>query len=295
MYNIEPQGLSGYRKQKISVHRKRLIYDLRMLSRRNNMNAATCGLIVSTALLFAAPAAHTAPTGHTAQLTVAVAANVKYAFDELAAEFIRESGIEVRGVSGASGQLVAQIKNGAPFDVFLSADLEYPEALYREKLAIGPPMVYASGVLVLWTRKPLDLGKGISVLADRAVKKIVIADPRLAPYGRESLRALEHFKLRAAVEAKLVYGESIAQVSQYIDTGAADIGFTAKSVVLAPGIVERGRWAELPADSYEPIAQGVVILQYAQRDHAQEARRFLEFLSSPAARAIFAKYGYLLP
>lgn len=228
-------------------------------------------------------------------LTVAVAANVKYAFNDLAAEFRKESGIDVRAVLGSSGQLAAQIMNGAPFDVLLSADMEYPEALYKEKLAVTAPRVYANGVLVLWTRKPIDLGKGLAVLADPAVQKIAIANPKLAPYGREAIHALEHAGLRAAVEPKLVYGESIAQTSQYIDTGSADVGFTAKSVVLAPEVAGRGKWVEVPGDSYQPIAQGVVVLKHGDVTDPQNARKFVAFLFSPAARAIFVRYGYLLP
>ncbi len=228
-------------------------------------------------------------------LTVAVAANVKYAFNDLAAEFRKESGIEARGVFGSSGQLTAQIRNGAPFDVLLSADMEYPEALYKEKLAVTAPRVYANGVLVLWTRKPIDLGKGILVLADPAVQKIAIANPKLAPYGRGAIHALEQAGLRAIVEPKLIYGESIAQTSQYIDTGSADIGFTAKSVVMAPEVTGRGKWVELPKDSYQPIAQGVVVLKHGDVAAPESARKFVAFLFSPAARVIFERYGYLTP
>lgn len=228
-------------------------------------------------------------------LTVAVAANVKYAFDDLAAEFGKASGIEVKGVVASSGKIAAQVKNGAPYDVFLSADTEYPETLYKEGFAAMPPKIYACGALVLWTRKNLDLGKGLAVLADPAVTKVAVANPRLAPYGREAIKALDYYKLRGAVEPKLVYGESIAQVNQYVDTGTADVGFTAKSIVVAPETAGRGKWVEVPAESYAPIAQGAVILKHGSYSNAEEARRFFAFLFSPAARAIFQKYGYTLP
>jgi molybdate transport system substrate-binding protein len=229
------------------------------------------------------------------QLTVAVAANVKYAFDELAQEFRKETGIEARSVIGSSGKLTAQITSGAPYDVMLSADMEYPQALYGDKMAVTVPKAYANGVLVLWTQNRLDLGKGIQVLSDPSVRKIAIANPRLAPYGREALHALEYFGLRAAVEPRLVYGESIAQVNQYIDSKAADIGFTAKSVVLAPEMQGRGKWIEVPRGSYQPIAQGVVILQHGAETQAESSRKFVAFLFSPQARAIFEKYGYVMP
>jgi len=228
-------------------------------------------------------------------LMIAVAANVKFAFADLQQAFTRQTGIEVKSVFGSSGKLTAQIKSGAPFDAFLSANMKYPENLYKSGLAITKPRVYANGVLVLWTLKPLDLGKGIQVLNDPAVQKIAVANPRLAPYGREAINALEHFKLRSTVEPKLIYGENISQVSQYIDSKSADIGFTAKSVVLAPQLAGQGKWIELPRDSYQPIAQGVVILKHAEEANSENAQRFLAFLASPAARKIFEKYGYLLP
>jgi molybdate transport system substrate-binding protein len=230
-----------------------------------------------------------------APLTVAVAANVKFAFDDLATEFQKETGIEVKSVFGSSGKLTAQIKSGAPFDVFLSADMAYPETLYKEGMATAAPRVYANGVLVLWTLNPLDLSKGIEILRDPAVQKIAVANPQLAPYGREAINALDHFKLRAAVESRLIYGESISQVNQYIDSKSADIGFTAKSVVLAPQVAGKGKWVEVPKDSYQPIAQGVVILKHGAETNAKAAQRFMEFLASPAARGIFEKYGYLIP
>lgn len=242
------------------------------------------GLLATHSLSFAA-----------APLNVAVAANMKFAFDELQAEFTRSSGIAISSVVASSGKIAAQVKSGAPFDVFLSADMEFPEALYKEGLATAAPKVYARGLLVLWTTGALDLKAGVNVLTDAAVQKVAIANPKLAPYGEEAMRVLEHYRLRAAVEPKLIYGESIAQVNQYIDTGSASIGFTAKSVVLAPQLKGRGRWVELPRESYQPIAQGVVILKHGADTNAAAAQRFVEFLASPAARAIFEKYGYLLP
>lgn len=228
-------------------------------------------------------------------LTVAVAANVKFVFDELKAEFKKSSGIEVNGVFASSGKINAQIKSGAPYDVFLSADMEFPAALYKEGFAVAAPKAYARGVLVLWTLQPLDLKQGLEVLKSSAVKRVAMANPKLAPYGREAMRALEHFNLRAAVEPKLIYGESIAQVNQYIDTKSVEIGFTAKSVVLAPQMQGRGKWIELPRESYQPIEQGVVLLKHGAEKHAEPAKRFMEFMASASARSILQKFGYILP
>ena len=228
-------------------------------------------------------------------LTVAVAANVKFVFDELRTEFKKSTGIDANGVFASSGKINAQIKSGAPYDVFMSADMEFPQALYKDGLAVTPPTVYAQGVLVLWTLQPLDMSRGMEVLKDPSVKKVAIANPKLAPYGLEGMRALDYFKLRAAVEPKLIYGESIGQVNQYIDTQAVEIGFTAKSVVLAPQMLGHGKWIEVPRESYQPISQGIVMLKHGADTNAAAAKKFLEFMASVKARGILEKFGYVLP
>ena len=228
-------------------------------------------------------------------LTVAVAANVKYAFDELATEFTEQTGVAVRGVVSSSGKLTSQIKSGAPYDVFLSADMEYPAILFKDGQATSPPKVYANGALVLWTAKDVDLSKGVAGLADSSIKKVAIASPKLAPYGREAIKALDFYKVRAAVEPKLVYGESISQVNQYIDTKSVEVGFTAKSVVLSPELQGKGKWVEVPNESYAPIAQGIVILRHGSENNGEAARKFYGFVFSSKAQAILTKYGYKLP
>lgn len=240
-------------------------------------------------LLFCGAAAGAEP------LTVAVAANVKYAFEDLAAEFKKETGIEVQGVFGASGQIVAQVKSGAPYDVFLSADTEYPEALYKDGLATAAPRVYAIGVLVLWTRKDIDLGKGIAAVNDPVVAKVAIANPKLAPYGRAAIQALEKAGLSKSTGPKLVYGESIGQTLQFADAGAADVAFVAKSQVISAEMAGRGTWVEVPRGSYDAIAQSVVMLKHGAEYRPDVARKFVDFLFTPKARAIFEKYGYILP
>ncbi|MBI3901941.1 MAG: molybdate ABC transporter substrate-binding protein [Nitrosomonadales bacterium] len=230
-----------------------------------------------------------------APLTVAVAANVKYAFDDLAAEFRKDTGIEVNGVFGAAGKIATQIKSGAPFDAFLSADTEYSEALYKDGLAVTQPRIYAYGVLVLWTAKDMDLNKGLPLLADASVQKIAIANPKVAPYGRAAMQALASAKLDAVIVPKLVYGESITQATQFVDSGAADIGFIAKSIVIAPELAGKGKWVAVTKGSYEPIAQAVVVLKHGANTQSEAAHKFVDFLFTPKARAIFEKYGYVLP
>lgn len=239
--------------------------------------------------------AATSPASASEPLTVAVAANVKFVFDELREEFKKSTGIDANGVFASSGKINAQIRSGAPFDVFMSADMEFPEALYKEGLAIAPPGVYAQGVLVLWTLHPYDLTQGMKVLTNADVKKIAMANPKLAPYGREAIRALDYYKLRGEVESKLIFGESIGQVNQYIDTQAVEIGFTAKSVVLAPQMQGRGKWVEVPKTSYQPIEQGIVVLKHGAETNAASAKRFMEFMASSKARNILEKFGYILP
>lgn len=246
-------------------------------------------LIVSAWMLLSALTASAEP------LTVAIAANLKYVFEELAAEFKKETGIETRAVTNASGRIATQVRNGAPFDVFMSADVEFPAGLYKDGYAVTPPKVYAYGVLVLWTQKGVDLEKGVAGLADAGVGKVAIANPKLAPFGRQSIKALEYYKVQAAVTPKLVYGESITQVSQYVDSKAADVGFSAKSIVVATETAGRGKWVEVPTESYEPIAQGVVILKHGAAANGEAARKFYGFIQSAQAREIFARNGYKLP
>lgn len=228
-------------------------------------------------------------------LTVAIAANLKYVFDDLAVEFKKETGIESQSVLNSSGKIATQVRNGAPFDVFMSADMEYPEGLFKDGYATTPPKPYAYGLLVLWTKADVDLSKGVAGLTDKSVGKVAIANPKVAPFGKQSLKVLEYYKVRDLVEPKLVYGENITQVSQYVDSKAADIGFSAKSIVVAPEMAGKGRWINVPSESYEPIAQGVVILKHGSEFNGEAARKFYGFVQSEKARAIFAKNGYKLP
>ena len=228
-------------------------------------------------------------------LTVAVAANAQYAFGELSTAFQKETGHTLKPVFNSSGKFASQILNGAPFDVFLSADMEYPQRLYEAGHTAGPPQVYAYGTLVLWTMKDLDLQDWRQSLTGPTVRKIAVANPKLAPYGREAMKALAYFKLDNTLASKLVYGESIAQTTQYIHSRAADAGFTAKSVVLSPQLRGQGKWIDLPAGSYQPIAQGMVLLKHGEAANPELARQFQDFLGSRVARDIFTRYGYMLP
>lgn len=229
------------------------------------------------------------------QITVVAAANVQFTLDELKAEFTKETGIDVKEVIGSSGRLTSQIENGAPFDVFMSADMDYPKRLFADGMTLGEPKIYAYGYLVLWTFKDLDLSKGVAGLSGTSIRKIAIASPKAAPYGRQAVNSMKYDHLYPGIASKLVYGESISQVNQFITTGAADIGFTAKSVVLSHNMKDKGRWIEVDPQSYEPIAQGVIVLKYAEQNHSKGPQEFYDFLFSAPAQEIFKKYGYKLP
>jgi molybdate transport system substrate-binding protein len=230
-----------------------------------------------------------------AQITAAVAANVQFAMEELKADFRKSTGIEVKTAYGSSGKLTSQIKNGAPFDLFISADMDFPDSLHKWGYALEKPKPYAYGKLVLWTLKDLDLERGLAVLMDSAVTKVALADPKRAPYGREALKALQRSGLYAGMFSKLVYGENISQVSQYILTGNAEIGFNAKSVVLADEVQGKGKWKEVDSALYDKIAQGAVVCKYGWENNPGLSAKFFAYLYSDSARSIFSKYGYVLP
>ncbi len=230
-----------------------------------------------------------------APLTIAVASNLAYVFNELAVEFKKQTGIETQSVLGASGKIATQIRKGAPFDVFMSADMDFPDALYKEGFASTRAVPYAYGQLVLWAKKGVNLKKDVTFLRDKSIHKVAIANPQFSPFGKQALAVLDYYKMRATVEPKLVYGESITQISQYIDAKAVDVGFSAKSIVLSPQAAGEGQWFEVPAESYVPIAQGVVILKHGSQSNGDAARKFYQFVRSATARDIFAKNGYKLP
>ncbi len=225
-------------------------------------------------------------------IKVAAAANLQPVIPELIEVFKKETGITVKTIIGSSGKLVAQVENGAPFDVFMSADMKYPQALYKENLTTAAPKEYAQGILVLWTLKNMDLSKGVESINDLQVKKIAIANPQLAPYGREAINAIKFYKFYNDVKRKLVFGESISQTNDFIVSQSADIGFTSKSTVINPNLKEKGVWMEVPAESYRPIAQGVVVLNQAKKNDLAAAEKFYDFLFSSQAKEIFKKYGY---
>lgn len=230
------------------------------------------------------------------KISVAAAADLVFCLEELDAAFEKtHSDLKIEVTAGSSGNFFAQIQNGAPFDLFLSADLEYPRKLAQAGFAEKESLTtYAIGRIVLWTMKPdLEVKRGLEVLADPAVHKIAIANPEHAPYGRAAKAALEHEKLWETLQPKIVLGENIAQTLQFVQSGNADAGLIAKSLALAPKLAGKGRYFEVPASFYPPLEQVAVITKHGAANGG--AKAYLAYLLSPEARAVLDHYGFQMP
>lgn len=231
-------------------------------------------------------------------LHVAAAASLRFALPDIIARFQEEHPPWlVQATYGSSGTLYAQILNHAPFDLFLSADLHYPQQLIEQGMA-GPDALfsYAAGHVVLWVRKdaPMDLrALGMDALLHPAASKVAMANPRLAPYGRAAEEALRSFGLYDQVAPRLVLGETIAQTAQFVESGAASIGLIALSLALAPPMRDQGVYWEIPTDRYTPIEQGG--LRMNRTLHPEAARAFQTFLQGPEAKAILSTHGLQVP
>jgi len=235
-------------------------------------------------------------TARADELSIAAAADLNYCLEDLNTAFQQSHPNAVLKVSsGSSGNFFAQIKNGAPFDVFLSADMSYPKELIKAGLAQEADVVqYAVGRIVLWTtNEKVDVSRGLGALRDaEAVTKIAIANPDHAPYGRAAKAALEHEGLWKEVEGRLVLGENIAQTAQFVQTGNADAGIVALSLVMAPKLAGVGHYFEIPVETYPPLEQGAVITKTGAGKPL--AKAYLDFLRSAEARKIFDRYGFRL-
>ena len=227
------------------------------------------------------------------EIKIAVAANVSYVIEPLKKAFnalYPKTNIEV--ILGSSGKLTAQIKNGAPYELFMSANLKYPEVLYKEGVAVTTPIVYSKGALVYLSVKPQDFTQGLMLLTDDKIKKIAIANPKTAPYGVAAIEALKNANVYDALKEKFVYGESISQTVTYTTT-AADIGFIAKSSLFSPQMAhfkEGINWSDVDETLYTPIDQGMVILKKGEGN--PEVKDFYDFMLSREAQEILKNFGY---
>ena len=224
-------------------------------------------------------------------LTIAVASNMQFAMEEIVTAFERNTNLSCATVVSSSGKLTAQISEGAPYDVFVSADMKYPEVLFRAGLTKQQPAVYAYGKLVMWSAIE-GLQPSINQLLSPEVKHVALPNPKIAPYGIAAMEVLKHHNILESIQKKLVYGENISQTNQFIISKSAEIGFTAKSVVLSHQMNEKGRWVELDQNLYTPLAQGVVVLD---NERCRLSNQFFDFLFSPEAREILQKFGYEVP
>jgi len=221
---------------------------------------------------------------------VAVAANASFALPKLIKEFNKiYPDIKIQTIIASSGKLSAQIKSNAPYHIFLSADMKYPNNLYKEGYAITKPAVYAKGALVIFSVKKRDFSKGIYICLDKDIKKIALANPKTAPYGKAAAQALKKAKIFNKVKKRLIYGESISQTLSY-SLKAADVGFVSKSALFSPKMKRFKKdinWVEVDKNLYEPIKQGIVLLK-----NDIYAKRFYKFLLSKEAKKIFKRFGY---
>jgi molybdate transport system substrate-binding protein len=255
-------------------------------------------LLVAVSVALAGCGRSPAPAEGTREVRVAAAADLKFALDDLLAEFHRENHeIRVEVTYGASGNFFAQLSNKAPFDVFFSADVEYPRRLIEKGLAAREDeFLYAVGHLAVWVPResPLDLQRvGIRALLDPSVRKISIANPRHAPYGRAAEAALKKLGIYDKVKEKIVQGENVAQAAQFVETGSADAGVIALSLALSPALRKKGRHWEVPLDAYPRLEQAGIILSWAQDRKAAEAIR--DFVGSPGGKSVLKRYGFFLP
>ncbi|MDF1877507.1 molybdate ABC transporter substrate-binding protein [Sulfurimonas sp. SAG-AH-194-L11] len=228
-------------------------------------------------------------------LNIAVATNVSYAIEELKAKFLQtHPDIKINIILGSSGKLTAQISHGAPYGLFMSANMLYPQKLYKQKLAITKPLVYTKGALALFSSSSQDFSLGLQVLKTKEIQKIAIASPKTAPYGKAAFEAIKNANIYKDIRAKLIFAESISQTLSYIRS-AADIGFVALSSLYSAKMsrYKKGtHFYEVDTTLYSPIKQGLVLLSYGKS--VQEYKLFYEFILSADAKKIFKKYGYLV-
>jgi molybdate transport system substrate-binding protein len=229
-------------------------------------------------------------------INIAVAANVSYAIEDLKKEFNKlYPDTEVKVTLGSSGKLTAQIKNGAPYTLFMAANMKYPQALYADGIATTRPLVYAQGGLAMLSDSKKDFTKGIKLVKDSSINKIAVANPKTAPYGKAAVEAMKNGGVLDGIESKFVYAESISQTVSYAVT-AADVGFIAKSSLYSPKMAAYKKdinWADVDPKLYTPINQGIVVLKNGEAN--SEVAAFYTFMLSQKAKKILTDFGYLVP
>lgn len=227
------------------------------------------------------------------EITVAAAADLQFAMQDIAARFHKETGNSVRLIYGSSGNFFQQLQNGAPFDMFFSANLDYPRKLQADAL-VEPDSYYqyAIGKIVIWVRNDskLDVSSGLRSLLDPSIQKIAIANPQHAPYGQAAVAAMKKENIYEKVSGKFVLGENISQTASFVVSGSAEAGIVALSLALSPNMKDKGRYAEIATADYPPIEQACVILKSSKQKDV--AKAFLNFVKTPAVSELFRNYGF---
>jgi len=227
------------------------------------------------------------------EITVAAAADLQFAMQDIATRFQKETGKTVKLTYGSSGNFFQQIQNGAPFDIFFSANLDYAKKLDAAGLTEpGSYYQYAKGKIVIWVPKEskLDLTPGMKAFLDPSVKKIAVANPQHAPYGQAAVAAMQSQNVYEKVKDRFVLGENISQTASFVVSGSADVGIVALSLALSPNMKDKGRYVEVPADEYPPIEQACVILGSSK--NKETARQFMAFIKTSAIADVLRSYGF---
>ena len=230
------------------------------------------------------------------EVTVAAAADLQFVMQDVGARFQSETGKTVKFIFGSSGNFAQQLQNGAPFDMFFSANLDYPKQLEAAGLTEpGTFYQYAVGKIVMWVPNDskLNIGSGPKALLDPSIKKIAIANPQHAPYGKAAVAALQKEGIYEQLKDKFVLGENISQTASFVVSGSADVGFVALSLALSPNMKDKGRYTEVPTADYPPIEQACVIMKSSKNKSLAE--QFEKFIQSPAIKELFEKYGFAVP
>ncbi len=239
------------------------------------------------AMLFAVPA-------HAAKITIAAAADLKFAMEEIAAAFKQEHpGAEIDVVYGSSGKFQTQIQQGAPYDLYFSADIAFPRELAKKGFAASEVKPYAFGRIVLWSTSMDAATMTLASLTDPKISRIAIANPKHAPYGKRAEEALRASGLWEKIEPKLVYGDNIAHTAQFVQTGNAQAGIIALSLAVNPELAKRGGYWLIPDTLHEPLEQGYIITSRAAGNLL--AKSFTAYMNSKPARTVMTKYGFVLP
>lgn len=220
---------------------------------------------------------------------IATATNMQFAINEIATSFEKKTGVQCEIILGSSGKLTAQINEGAPYDIFISADMKYPLELFNRGKVKSQPEIYALGSLVLWSMDTIQ--PTIEMLTEHSIKHIAIANPKIAPYGKAAFDVLMGLSTFNQVEPKLVYGESITQTNQFILSKSVEIGITSKSTVLNQSNQQKGCWIEINPNLHDPIEQGIVQLN----ENDSVVNSFYNFIFSKEAQQILKQNGYLIP